>query len=144
MSQTIRNIKDLSSAMDKYLYYAVDKSGEMIKEKIDEFIKYYYEELSPNRYIRSWRFLNSCIKTEPHKIPSGYEIEIYIDTSIHYPNGWTIEQTATYANNSLHGDIRVGDMQFWDDAVDEIKEGKMLTDAFIKFMNEKGISLKYR
>ena len=144
MSQTIRSIKDLTLATDKYIYYVVDKVGIMIKEKIDEFIRYYYNEYDPYRYQRTYNFLNSCVKTTPRKIKGGYEVEVYIDTSITYSNGWTMAQTANYANHSLHGDIRVSDMEFWDDAVEEINEGKILVGAFVQFMNDKGIKLIYK
>jgi len=144
LSQTIKSIKDLSSATDKYIYFAVDKVGEMVKGKIDEFIRYYYEEFTPNRYSRTYNFLNSCVKTVPRKIKGGYEVDIYIDTSITYSNGWTMAQTANYANHSLHGNFRVGDMEFWDDAVEEINEGKLLVGAFSQFMKDKGIVIIYR
>lgn len=141
MSNTIKNLSQLDSAMEKYCYYAVSKMGEKVKKKIDEFIRYYYLEYTPDQYERTWKFLNSVVKTEPRKINNGFEVEVYIDTSLKYSNGWTMQDTADYANAGLHGNIKVGEMKFWDDMLDELPQ--IITDAFKDFMASKGINIYY-
>lgn len=145
MSKTIKNISQLDSAMEKYCYYLVDKAGQKVKEKIEEFIRYYYHEYTPEQYHRVWNFLNSVVKTEPIKTTNGYEVEIYIDTSLVYKNGWTMEGTAIQANKGLHGTyhpVQVGDSHFWDDAIEEIP--RMIVEAFGEFMASKGISISVK
>ncbi len=146
MSQTIRNLAQLQKAYDKYCYYLVDKAGEKVKEKIDEFIKEYYKEYpNPKYYERVWNFLNSVVKTEPKRIGNGYEVEIYIDTSLVYKNGWTMEGTAIQANKGMHGwnhPVMVGDSHFWDDAMEEVPS--MILEAFGEFMASKGISISFK
>lgn len=145
MSQTIKNLAQLNSAMEKYCYYLVDKVGQQVKEKIDEFIKYYYSEYSPEIYSRTWSFLNSVVKTEPQKINGGYRVEIYIDTSLVYKNGWTMLGTAIQANEGWHGwyhAVQVGDSHFWDDAMEEIPG--IIAKAFAEFAGRKGISISMK
>lgn len=145
MSQTIKNLSQLNSAMEKYCYYLVDKAGEKVKQKIEEFIRVYYHEYTPEQYHRIWLFLNSVVKTEPKRVGNGYEVEIYIDTSLVYKNGWTMEGTAIQANKGMHGwnhPVMVGDSHFWDDAMEEVPS--MILEAFGEFMASKGISISFK
>lgn len=148
MAKTIRNMAELNSAMEKYCYQIVDKVGQKVKEKIEEFIRYYYHEYTPEQYRRVWKFLNSVVKTEPRKITNGYEVEIYIDTSLVYKNGWTMEGTAIQANRGWHGwyhAVQVGDQHFWDDALREVPD--IVADvvkSFVGFMSSKGMHISSR
>ena len=86
MSQVIKSLAQLQrqamQVAEKQCYYLADKVADKVKENIEEFIKNYYKEFSPVYYDRTWRLLNSVVKTKPKKIPNGYEVEVYIDTSI--------------------------------------------------------------
>lgn len=143
MGQIIRNIAQLESALDKYAAYAVDKMADEVKKKIEEFIKYYYQEYSPEVYQRTWEFLNSVTRTEVRKEGNAWCAEVYIDTSIMYKNGWSMEGTAIQANQGLHGwyhAVKVGDSHFWNDAMEEM-HSPMFINKFADFLRSKGLNV---
>lgn len=143
MSQTIKNIAQLQSALDKYAAYITDKMADGVKTTIEEFIKYYYQEYTPEFYNRVWEFLNSVVRTEAVKTGNTWCAKVYIDTSITYDNGWTMEGTAEQANEGRHGwyhAVQVGDSHFWDDAMEEIHSPEFI-NKFAEFLNSKGLNV---
>ena len=143
MAQIIKSISQLQSALDKYAAYATDKMTDEVKKKIEEFIKYYYQEYTPEQYTRVWNFLNSVVKTDVYKKGNTWCAEVYIDTSITYKNGWTMEGTAIQANEGWHGwyhAVQVGDSHFWDDAMEEIHSTEFIS-KFAGFLRSKGLKV---
>lgn len=143
MAKIIKSISQLSNAMDKYCAYAVDHMANEVKKLINEFIKYYYKEYSPEFYKRTWAFLNSVTRTDVKKVGNAWQAEVYIDTSILYDNGWTMENTAIQANAGMHGwhhAVMVGDSQFWDDAMEEI-QSPAFVNKFAGFLRAKGLNV---
>lgn len=140
MIQTIKNISQLQNALDKYAAYITDKIADGVKRKIEEFIKYYYHEYTPDFYSRTFNFLNSVTRTNTYKNGDSWCAQVYIDTSIAYDNGWTMEGTAEQANKGLHGNIKVGDMRFWDEAMEEIHSPDFI-NRFADFLRSKGIKV---
>lgn len=146
-----KNTKSLKAINDKYAEYACNKVAELVKKKLDEFIKYYYQEYSPEQYDRTWAFLNSVVKTSAKKQGNTWVATVYIDTSIQYSsywNGehWNMGNTAWQANHGLHGlnpAIKVSDMHFFDDAYDEIMNDEHLTSSLISFLKKNGINVTY-
>lgn len=143
MAQIIKSISQLQNALDKYAAYATDKMADEVKKKIEEFIKYYYQEYTPEQYSRVWNFLNSVVKTDVYKRGDTWYSEVYIDTSITYKNNWTMEGTAIQANNGLHGwhhPVQVGDSHFWNDAIEEIHSPEFV-NKFVDFLRSKGLKV---
>lgn len=145
MAKVFKNIAQLQAAVDKYLYYAVDKVADEVQKKIEEFIKYYYQEFSPEQYQRLYKFLNSVVATQPKKVDNGWQVEVYIDTSIKYPStwkgeNWNMGNTAYFANMGRHGNTKVGDQKFWDDAIEEIQSPEFL-NKFAEFLRAKGLNI---
>lgn len=143
MSQTIKNIAQLQNAMDKYAAYITDKMADGVKQTIEEFIKYYYQEYTTEFYNRVWNFLNSVVKTETIKRGNAWRAAIYIDTSIAYDNGWTMKGTAEQANQGWHGwyhAVQVGDSHFWDDVMREIHSPQFI-NSFADFLRSKGLNV---
>lgn len=143
MSKTIKNMAQLQSALDKYAAYVTDKMADEVKRKIEEFIRYYYHEYSPEFYSRTWKFLNSVVKTEAVKNGTAWCAQVYIDTSIIYANGWTMKGTAEQANEGWHGwhhAVQVGDAHFWDDAMEEIHSPAFI-NKFAGFLKSKGLNV---
>ncbi len=143
MSQTIKNISQLQKTMDKYAVYITDKMADGVKRTIEEFIKFYYQEYSPEFYSRTWEFLNSVVRTDTVKKSNVWCTEVYIDTSIIYDNGWNMEGTAEQANKGLHGwnhAVQVSDMRFWDDAMDKIHSTEFI-NKFADFIRSKGLKV---
>lgn len=149
MSQIIKNLAQLQNAAEQQCYYLVDKVADKVKENIEEFIRKYYKEFSPQYYKRTWRLLNSVIKTEPKKIPGGYEVEVYIDTSIKYPSMWGNEHwdmgnTMYMANRGKHGRYDGGYPHLWDETYNDTINNKEIINQFRSFMQGKGINLSIR
>lgn len=143
-----KSAKSLKAVNDKYVEYACNKVAELVKQKIYEFIKYYYKEMTPDYYERTWRFLNSLIKTEATKEENSWVATVYIDETIKYPSkwkgeNWNMGNTAYFANIGRHGNIKVGDSHFFDDAFDEILNDKHLTPNLASFLKKNGINVKY-
>lgn len=146
MSQTIRNAAQLNKALEKQCYYLADKVADKVKSNIEEFIKNYYHEYDPERYERTWRLLNSVIKSKPKKIANGYEVDVYIDTSIEYPsmwNGehWNMGNTMFMANKGQHGRYATGYPHLWDEAYSDTISNDEIYSQFVSFMKDKGINL---
>lgn len=143
MSQTIKNIAQLQSALDKYAAYITDKMADGVKTTIEEFVKDYYQEYTPQFYNRVWNFLNSVVRTEAVKTGNAWCAKVYIDTTITYDNGWTMKATAEQANKGLHGSyhaIHVSDSHFWDDAMEEIHSPEFI-NKFASFLMSKGLNV---
>lgn len=146
MSQTIRNAAQLNKALEKQCYYLADKVADKVKANIEEFIKDYYKEYTPDFYERTWRLLNSVVKTRPRKITNGYEVEVYIDTSIEYPsmwNGkhWNMGNTMYMANQGQHGRYDGGYPHLWDVTYSDTISNAEIYNQFVGFMESKGIKL---
>lgn len=144
----IRSKADLNMISDYYAQYACNGAAEMVKNKIEEFIRSYYHEYTPEQYERTWKFLNSVVQTDAEKVGNSWVAKVYIDPTIEYDSmwgeeHWTMENTAYQANQSLHGNRKVSDMQFFDDAFDEVKQDKHLTAFFKRFLEENGIDVQY-
>lgn len=143
MSHIIKSISQLQTAMDKYAAYITDKIADKVKSTIEEFIRLYYHEYSPELYLRTYEFLNSVVKTKTVKTGDTWCSNVYIDTSIIYSNGWTMEGTAEQANKGCHGwnnSIKVSDMKFWDDAMVEIHSHEFI-NCFAGFLRSKGLNV---
>lgn len=143
MAKIIKNINDLEKVLDKYIAFAVDKTADQVKQKIDEFIRYYYHEYTPEQYQRVWNFLNSVIRTDVKKNGNTWSTKVYVDTSIKYDNDWTMEGTAIQANKGWHGwyhGVQIGDSHFWDDAMEEIMSPEFI-NKFADFLRKGGLNV---
>ena len=139
----------LNANGDIYAEYACNKIAELVKQKIEEFIREYYKERSPEEYERTWKFLNSVAKTEATQVGNKWIARVYIDTSIEYPSYWKGEHwdmgnTAYLANQGRHGNIIVSGMKFFDDAYKEVLNDKHLTSSLANFLKKQGIKVTYR
>lgn len=77
----------------------------------------------PMMYDRTYKLLNSLIKTDV--VQSGYEISCKVEIDQDYLNytykeGATGLEVATYANTQLHGGTVSGDIEIWNDAIEEL------------------------
>lgn len=143
-----KNTKSLKAINDKYAEYACNKVAEMVKKKLDEFIRYYYHEYSPEQYERTWSFLNSVVKTSAQKQGNTWVATVYIDTSIQYSsywNGehWNMGNTAYFANEGQHGRYYNSGSSFFDDAYNEIMNDEHLTSNLASFLKKNGINVTY-
>lgn len=147
--QFINKKNGLKAINDRYAEYACNRVADLVKDKLYEFIKEYYQEYTPEQYERTWKFLNSLVQTKAELVGNKWVATVCIDTSIQYPstwNGehWDVGNTAYMANEGLHGSVKVGDKGFYDKALDEILSDKHLTSSLFSFMRKQGLSVKYK
>lgn len=105
----------------------VNEMFKVFQKKINE---YYSEKVFsggtssiPQMYDRTYKLLNSLIKTDV--VQSGNEISCQIMLDENYLNytykeGATGLEVATYANTKTHGGTVTGDIEIWNDAIEEL------------------------
>ena len=153
MSKVIKTLAEMErmalKMAEKQCYYLADKVADKVKKNIEEFIKEYYKEYSPVYYDRTWKLLNSVVKTKPKRIRNGYEVEVYIDTSIEYSSTWkgepwTMANTMYMANQGMHGRYDGGYPHLWDEAYSDTYDSEEIIGQFRTFMQSKGINVTIR
>lgn len=124
MAQVIRSMSDLKKIIESRIQIALKMTQQEIYEVIQQHITDYYHEYSPHMYQRTWKFLNSLIKTEIVKSSNGISCSVEIDRDYlfyRYQGGITGLEAATHANQHSHGGVYDDDFgQFWDDAMEEL------------------------
>lgn len=144
MTKFIRKPNELYKAMDKIAYNLANMAGDKVKELIDSFIMLYYNNYTPksNGYIRTYQFLESCIRSDVIKEGNGYYVMVYIDTAnLDYEDA-TGEQVVDWANQSLHGGMDVGDdTRFWDESMDMIINKGYLVKLFSEYIRKNGLKV---
>jgi hypothetical protein len=111
-------------------YALKNTQNEMFKVFQKHIGEYYSEKVFkggtsaiPAMYDRTYKLLNSLIKTEV--VQSGWEIscKVQIDEdylSYTYEKGATGLDVAKWANENLHGGTVKGDIEIWNDAIEEL------------------------
>lgn len=141
----VNNMKELEKALMKELVEMVDVMAERVYETLNYFLQEYYDSYTPSSYRRQYDYLRSAVKVKP--IIKGNKViaSVYIDTDSmdNYYNA-TGEQVATWANEGLHGGLDVGNNtpHVWDDTMRETVEKGELLKAAIKYLKDKGYSVK--
>lgn len=79
MDGTIRNGKDLEDFLRRVAYSMLEATRNKIYEAIRLSINEYYSEYSPSAYERSYRFLNSLVKTDIIRHGNELYCEVKID-----------------------------------------------------------------
>lgn len=143
-----RKSNSLQILNDKYVEYACNKASELVKKKLEEFIRMYYHEYTPEFYDRTWKFLNSVVKTKAVKHGNSYVAQVYIDTSIEYSSywnrkHWNMGNTAYMAEQGMHGRYYNSGSHFFSDAFDAILDDEHLTASLAEFFKKNGIRVSY-
>lgn len=141
----IRNMNELEKAIMPDLIKMVDVMAERVYETLNYFLQGYYNSYTPSSYRRQYDFLRSAVKVEPKIKGNKVIASVYIDTDSmdNYYNA-TGYQVATWANEGLHGGLDVGDNtpHVWDDTMRETVENGELLKAAIKYLRDKGYTVK--
>ena len=120
----IKNPNDLIKTLEVRVATALKMTQNEIFKVIQEHITSYYHEMTPLMYSRTWKFLNSLIKTEIVKSGNTLSCSVEIDKdylNYRYSGGATGLEVATYANEHSHGGVYDDDFgEFWDDAMAEL------------------------
>lgn len=144
MAKYARNMNEIYKALDKTMYNLANMAGDKVKELIDSFIMLYYNNYTPksNGYIRTYQFLESCIRSKVIKEGNGYYVMVYIDTAnLDYEEA-TGEQVVDWANQGLHGGMDVGDnVRFWDESMDMLINKGYLVKLFSEYLKKNGLKV---
>lgn len=141
----VSSMKELEKALMKELVGMVDVMAERVYETLNYFLQEYYNSYTPSSYRRQYDFLRSAVKVEPKIKGNKVIASVYIDTDSmdNYYNA-TGYQVATWANKGLHGGLDVGNNtpHIWDDTMKNTVENGELLKAAIKYLKDKGYSVK--
>lgn len=141
----VSSMKELEKALMKELVGMVDVMAERVYETLNYFLQEYYNSYTPSSYRRQYDFLRSAVKVEPKIKGNKVIASVYIDTDSmdNYYNA-TGYQVASWANEGLHGGLDVGNdtPHVWDDTMRETVENGELLKAAIKYLKDKGYSVK--
>lgn len=147
--QFINKKNGLKAVNDKYAEYVCNRVATLVRTKIHEYMERYYNEYDPDWYQRTEKFLNSLVQTKAERVGNKWIATVYIDTSIEYPSmwdgeHWDVGNTAYMANKGLHGTVKKTNMEFFNDAKDEILDNSHLISSLSSFMKKQGLSVKYK
>lgn len=106
----VNNMDELEKALMPTLKGMIDTLAERVYETLNYFLQEYYSSYSPKSYRRQYDYLQSAIKVEPTIAGNKVIASVYIDTdSMDNYNGVSGYQVASWANQSLHGGLDVGE-----------------------------------
>lgn len=131
MAQRVRTISELKRVVQNRASQAVKITRDEMFKIFQKHINEYYSEKVfkggtseiPAMYDRTYKLLNSLIKTDV--VQSGWEIscKVQIDEdylSYTYEKGATGLDVVKWANDNLHGGTIKGDVEIWNDAIEEL------------------------
>lgn len=131
MATVIRSMSDLTKIIESRIQQALKMTQREIFEVIQQHITDYYKEpvfrngtsAIPLLYDRSYKLLNSLIKTDIIKSGNTISCSVEIDPNYldyQYMGGASGLDVMLSANEQFHGWSVEGDMQVWDDAMAEL------------------------
>ena len=120
MAKKIRNMSDLSKALEPKINKILDAVAEDVKAEIDGALSNYYNEYNPEFgkllisyfYQRTYQLRNSCKIGKVTNSGNKSQIKVYLDiNSLDYPNkGADPYKTVVAANAGLHGGWDIADI----------------------------------
>ena len=141
----VNNMDELQKALIPTMKGMVDTLSERVYETLNYFLQEYYNSYNPTSYRRQYDFLRSAIKTEPKIVGNKVVASVYIDTdSMDNYNGVSGYQVASWANQSLHGGLDVGEdtPRVWDDTIDQTVNNGELLHLAVEYLKKKGFSIR--
>ena len=96
-----KNEKQLKEFLLAKCKNAIIQAEEKVHQIIDNCLKQFYSEFSPDEYIRTEQLLHSLVKSDVKPSGNGFEAEVYFDINgLNYPKGETELQSGEkgYAN----------------------------------------------
>lgn len=145
MAKHIRNMDELSKALQPVMLGMVDELAERVYETLNYFLQEYYNSYDPKAYRRQYDFLRSAVKVEPKVKGNKVVASVYIDTDSmnNYYNA-TGKQVAAWANQGTHGGLATGNNtpHVWDDTMKETIDNGELLKLAIGYLKSRGISVR--
>lgn len=83
-----RNETELKNFLLQKCRNAVVQAEESVHRTIDNCLKQFYSEFSPDEYIRTQQLLHSLVKSGVKQVGNSFEAEVYFDvSSLNYQTG---------------------------------------------------------
>lgn len=111
-----KNEKQLENFLLAKCKISISKAEERVYRVINDALKQYYSEFTPDEYIRTEKLLRSLVKSNVKKVGNGYEAEVYFDESqLNYQTGviptqhgtgyatWGADEVLDTAMHGSHG-----------------------------------------
>ena len=147
--------KELERFLMQKCEIALIKTRDRIYDILNNFVREFYYDYSPEMYERTYQLYRSLVKSRIIPTGNGYSAQVYFDIgSLYYVTGNkpTGEEVMAAASKGWHGAVSSDDTLFksvlgntgvgiWDDPMKIIDADgiRMLKNALI----EEGIPLKY-
>ena len=166
MAQTIKNLKELSKALEPKIKATLELVADDVKQEINDALGEYYDEYSPIYYSRTDQ-LRDCCKIGKMKMNGNkISIEIYLDAdSLNYrTKGADPYKSLVSANSGLHGgfdpsNTSAGQVpwdvissndgsrhgsgtQIWEEPMQELIDNGKLVELFKKHAKARGLNIK--
>lgn len=141
----INNMKELEKALMPTMKGMTGVLTDRVYETLNYFLQEYYSSYTPLSYRRQYDFLRSSVKVEPKIVGNKVIASVYIDTdSMDNYNGVSGYQVASWANQSLHGGLDVGNNtpRVWDDTIDQTVNNGELLHLAVEYLKKKGFSVR--
>lgn len=161
MPTIIKNINDLNKILEQRVTMAMKMAQKDINECIQESINEYYKEKVfwggtssiPKIYSRTYKLLNSLVKTDIVKNGNVLSCEVKIDEdylNYQYPgtDGWdgisaTGRDVLEWNNaDGSHGGTVDGDWRIWDEAMQSLSGETGIMAIFVSKLKKCGINVK--
>lgn len=129
MAQTVRSITELKRVFQNRASYAAKLTRDEMFKVFQKHITEYYQEpvfhgsSIPKQYDRLYKMLNSLVKTDVTQSGSEISCRVEIDRdylNYTYPEGATGLEVWEWANDNSHGGTVQGNLQVWNDAIEEL------------------------
>ena len=145
MAKHIRNMNELSKALQPVMLGMADELAERVYETLNYFLQEYYNSYDPKSYRREYDFLRSTVKVEPKIKGNKVVASVYIDTDSmdNYYNA-TGKQVAVWANQGTHGGLKThgNTPHVWDDTIDNTVNNGELLKLAVEYLRSHGISVR--
>ena len=143
MAIHVKNMKELSKALQPVLLKMTDKLADRVYENLNYFLLDYYEGYDP-AYQRTKDFLYSAVKVEAKPYKDGVKASVYIDyDSLTGYRNVTGYQVAKWANEGLHGGLEVSHKpHVWDNTINSTINNNSLLELAIEYLKSQGISVR--
>ena len=144
MAKHIKNIKELSKALQPVLLKMTDRLADRVHETLNYFLQDYYAGYDPSSYRRTKDFLYSAVKVDARPYKGGVKASVYIDYDVlDSYKGVTGYQVAKWANEGLHGGMEVDHKpHVWDDTMRETVDNGELLRMAVDYLKSHGFSVR--
>lgn len=157
MPTIVKNINDLQKNINKRIAFAMKNTQKVIYNCIQESINSYYSErvfrggtsCIPSEYERTYKLLNSLIKTDVVVKGDIISCEVKIDDNylnyIYPDNGGTratgLDVITWNEQDGSHGGTISGNVRLWSDAMDSLKGENGIVSIFVNNLKKSGINI---